>query len=278
MPRNVAVIVLNFKHLNDTLSCISKLKSVDSNKQANFIVVDHSPISHTLSKLLNLDNSIIYLPSQKNLGFAKGINRGLRYALKKRYKYFLIINPDVTIEKGFFSLLKNFSNKKVGLIAPAIRHLQNKKIMYGLNGNIDWRFAKPTHINKTSIGTKRLINSDFVSFACVLINKKTLIKTGFIDERYFMYFEDVDYCLMAKKLGIDIVLDTSVIVNHNTSSSFSKPTDKLIISFFSQIKFIGKWLPPIKQIVPLIYSIFLYPYLYLLWSYHYLKNNACKQS
>jgi len=86
-----------------------------------------------------------------------------------------------------------------------------------------------------------------------------------------MYFEDVDYCLSAKRAGIKVILDPSVIIAHETSSSFKHPSQKLLINFKSHLRFIKKWLTPIKRIRPFIYIYLLYPYLYLLWTYHEIK-------
>ena len=92
-----------------------------------------------------------------------------------------------------------------------------------------------------------------------------------IDE--IMYFEDVDYCLSTNQRGQKIILDPSVCVSHNTSSSFSRPTDKLKISFRSHLRFISKWLHGCQKLIPFLYAIFLYPYLYVLWTYHFYKSN-----
>lgn len=253
LPR-IAAIVLNYNHPEDTAKCIKYLEKASSKIDLKIITIDNSP-------------------PNPNRGFAKGINLGLREALSQGYEYFLIINPDVTVDSNFFKLVKDFSNKNIGIVAPAIEHVQNGKTMYGTDGYVDWNYATATHFNQTSKPKTKTKYAEFVTFACVLLRRQLLIDIGFIDERYFMYCEDVDYCLTAKKNGYKILLDTSVIVSHNTSSSFSKPTQKLPISFKSQLKFIAKWLPIHKQLVPYIYNIGLYFYLYLLWSYQYYKKS-----
>lgn len=254
MPKCVAAIILNYNHPEDTANCIKNLKRADKNHLVDFFIVDNSP-------------------PNPNRGFAKGINKGIRMALRqKQFKYFLIINPDVNVGQDFFELLKNFSDQEVGIVAPAICHQQNNQTMYGLDGFVDWKYAKSTHYNQSFLPKSRSIDSQFVTFACVLISREVIKKVGTLDERYFMYCEDVDYCLTVKNHGFKIILDSSVLVGHNTSSSFAIPTQKLPISFRSQLKFIAKWLPWYRQIVPYLYNFLLYPYLYVLWSYHHAKN------
>lgn len=272
MNQKIAVILLNYKHQNDTIKCAMSLKKCNFSQKLSFYIVDNSSADTKLSKFDESIKKYTYLPQKSNLGFAKSINIGIKKALGDGADYLLIINPDVVVHDDFPKLLTNFKNPKVYVVAPAIRHSQNNKTAFGLNGHVNWKTGTASHTNIGKILSKSQIDSQFVTFACVFLSKKSIEKTGLIDERYFMYCEDVDYCLSVKINKGKIILDPRVIVDHKTSSSFNKPTGKLPISFISQIKFISKWLPPQKRVVPILYNLFHYFYLYLLWTYHYEKN------
>ncbi len=271
----LCVIILNYNRPQDTQKCIQFIKKSDFPTGSKIIIVNNSQdpaIKLKLEKTKKIDKLI---QSPRNLGFAKGNNLGIKYALiKYQAKKILIINPDVIVPKIFFSpLIKSLDRlPHAGLIAPAHKHQQKDKFFYGLGGSIDWKIAKCTHTNKTKINFKKNRKYDFVSFACVLIKRKVFKKIGLLDERYFMYLEDVDYCLKAQKYGFDCYINPNIIVQHKTSSSFPRPTAKLKYSFISSIKFINKHLPPISRVRPWIYTLLFYPYLYLLWTYHGLKN------
>jgi GT2 family glycosyltransferase len=107
-----------------------------------------------------------------------------------------------------------------------------------------------------------------------VLDKEVFKKIGLIDERYFMYLEDVDFCLSARKAGFLIGLSPRVIVDHKQSASFKKPTDKLKISFVSHLKFILKWLKFPQNLFPLGYQLLFYPYLYVLWTIHALRHRG----
>lgn len=272
MKKKVAAIILNYKNLNDTLSCLSALTQSAGGGEVDYFVVDNSPTKETEKIFKKSYPDAYYIASPKNLGFAGGNNLAIRLIVKGDYTHVLIINPDVTVGKKFFTpLLKNFENERVGIVAPAISHTQKNLKMFGLEGKVNWRLAKPEHRNLHSLRSKIPVSCEFVTFACVLISTDTLRKVGLLDEGYFMYLEDVDFCLTVKHKGTKIILDPSVIVSHRTSSSFKHPTQKLKISFKSHLRFINKWLSPLKRIIPLIYIFLLYPYLYLLWTYHEFK-------
>lgn len=272
MSNKISAVILNYKHPKDTINCIHALMKADSGKEVEYYIVDNSPNLGTEKEFKKQFPKINYISSPTNPGFSAGNNQAIRKALKTGSQYVLIINPDVTVGRILFTpLLKHFQDTKVGIVAPAISHTQKNLKMFGLEGKVNWKLAKPEHRNIKSLRSKNPINCEFVTFACVLISTDTFKKVGLLDEGYFMYFEDVDFCLSAKRKGMVIILDPSVIVAHETSSSFKHPTQKLIINFKSHLRFINKWLSPINRIRPLIYVLILYPYIYLLWTYHELK-------
>lgn len=272
MKTRLAAVILNYKNVDDTISCLSALKKTDQGSEVTYYVVDNSPTKETAKLFKKSYPEVVYISSPTNPGFAGGNNIAVRQILKKDFTHVLIVNPDVTVGKRFFTpLLKHFADPKVGIVAPAIVHTQKNIKMYGLEGKVNWKLAKPGHRNIRNLKSKRPISCEFVTFACVLISVENFKNVGLIDEGYFMYFEDVDYCISTKRKGIKIILDPSVIVGHETSSSFKHPTQKLAINFKSHLRFIKKWLSPIKAIRPLLYVLFLYPYLYILWTYHEFK-------
>lgn len=272
MSKQVAAIILNYKHEEDTMNCVRSILASDFGKIDTVYIVDNSPTKANRTLFKSHFPKVNYIASPSNLGFAGGNNQGIRDALAKGADYVLIANPDVELPKTFFApLLKHFNDKQVGIVGPAISHRQKDGLYFGLDGKVDWSLAKPEHTNLKKLVSKKPIDAQFVTFACVLISKENFAKVGLLDSNYFMYFEDVDYCLTTGKHGQKIILDPQVVVTHETSSSFAKPTGKLMISFKSQIRFINKWLPVSQRIKPLIHACLLYPYLYVLWTYHYYK-------
>jgi hypothetical protein len=243
--------------------------------EVEFVIIDNSPDDTPRGYFKKSFPIVKVIKNPGNIGFAKGNNVGIRYAMKQVASHVLIINPDVTVGRRFMKpLLSGLSQDKGAMIvAPAIRHQQKGETFFGLSGKVGWRTGKATHLNVRRLPkNKGVKNAEFVTFACALIKTEVFRKIGLLDERYFMYLEDVDYCLSANLAGLKILLDPGVVVDHLTSSSFRKPTDKLLISFRSQLTFIDKWLKFPKNIFPILYTLFFYPYLYLLWTYHDYKT------
>ncbi|KKU26498.1 MAG: glycosyl transferase family protein, partial [Microgenomates group bacterium GW2011_GWC1_46_16] len=93
-----------------------------------------------------------------------------------------------------------------------------------------------------------------------------------MDERYFLYLEDVDYCVTAKRAGFNLLLDPQVVVTHRTSSSFADPRAKIKYSFRSSFIFIRKWYRFPGNLLPILHTIYFYPSTYLLWTWKIFRR------
>ncbi|MBU1200154.1 glycosyltransferase family 2 protein [Patescibacteria group bacterium] len=270
----VFILILNYNRHQDTTKCIRALKKSNLPENTQIIIIDNSTTNHSQKILSQTFPKIKLIKTPKNNGFAYGNNFGIRYALKNKASHIMIINPDVTVGKSFLKPLLNLFKTKpqAGLVAPAHQHQQNKQTFFGLGGKINWQTTKCEHINTKKLALKKSKNYEFVSFACVLIKREVFEKIGLLNELYFMYLEDVDYCLTAGKADFKCYIEPSVKIKHNTSSSFNIPTQKLKFSFVSQFKFINRWLKFPQNIYAYVYMTFFYAYLYILWTYHYHKN------
>lgn len=269
----IGILILNYKNYQDTSGCIESILDSDLPKNAQIYILDNSNSPHKLKQLGDRYKKITTIDNGGNFGFAGGNNPGIIRAIYDGMDLILIMNPDVRVGRDFFGrMIKAIdSDSEIGIVAPALEHKQKNKVMYGLEGYIDWNFMKASHRNTKKKLNKELILSEFVTFACVLIKKSVFEKVGLLDTRFFMYLEDVDFCIRASRAGFKIALQPSTVCSHKTSGSFDDPRKKLPISFVSQIKFCDKYLTGYKKIVAVLYYCLFYPYLYMLWTWHKYK-------
>lgn len=260
----VFCLILNYNRQFDTVCAAQSLLSSKLPKQTEIIIIDNG--KNNLSKFFaKTVPSAIYLKSPGNIGFAAGNNQGIKYALGHGATHVLIMNPDVTVPRDFLvPLLKTCedSPRRVGLLAPA--HTENHR-SFGLGGTVDWKWCSFPHDNVIRLPSKPK-KYDLLTFACVLIKSEVFEKAGLMDERYFLYLEDVDYCVTAARAGFSLYLDPSVVVTHQTSSSFDDPRGKIKFSFKSSFIFIKKWYQFPANILPLLHTLYFYPSLYMLWT------------
>ena len=208
----IAVIILNYFGFQDTCACVN---SVRENLDAQFFLVDNSADSEERERLQAefSDGSEVALsfPSE-NLGFAAGVNLGLKQAIKKGYQYFLLLNNDAVLLPGSGKIfIETIINNPGSLIAPTI--------IWG--GNIN----KGSYYNKYLglISDTPYFNgygSIYYFTGCALAFDKIFIDTvGFLNEDFFFYGEDVEYSYRAMKKNVSLILIPENLVRHEGSKS-----------------------------------------------------------
>lgn len=249
------IIIIHYGKIEQTKKCIKSLQERRDDFQ-KIIVVNNDP--STDIKNIGKSNTVVKLNSTKNLGFAKAVNKGLLYTKKDKADAVLLINNDAALAKGSITSLTKLLSENVGIVAPVIMYEKDGKKMYDHGGYISPLTGKTMHDEREKVSKKK-ISPHYVSGCCMAISKKTLEKVGDLDTQFFMYFEDVDYCIRAKDNGYDIQVTPDVIVKHNLAGKKSKDTLTHIIT--SNRKFHDKyrarfplgWTQPIKD--TLVFSL-----------------------
>ncbi len=174
-------------------------------------------------------------PVPHNSGYSGGNNIGIKDALEHGADYVFILNPDTTIEKTALSKLVEYaeSDHAIGILGPAID--EGGSMIYG--GKIHWLRPELSHITNY----KLQITNYYVIGAAMLIKRKVIEKIGLLDERYFLYFEDADYCLRASKAGYKLAIVPDTIVHHWPSSSTKTLGAPLLLRYHYRNAHLFNW-------------------------------------
>ncbi len=252
----VALIIIHFSGIAETLDCLESLKKADlTNLELNLILVDNSENSDLEFKLTSYSPKVNYLKFPQNLGFSQGTNKGLEEALKIGAQYIILLNSDTTLPPDLLIRLVKFANlnKQYGLISPKIyfapgyeyqknryKNREKGRVIWYAGGKIDWDNIFPKHIGVDEVDKKQfdqLKEVDFVTGCCILIRKEVVNKVGLFDKNYFVYFEDVDYSVRAIKLGFKICYLPDTFIWHKNASSSGKPGSLLHVYFQTRNRF-----------------------------------------
>ena len=230
----IAIVVLNYNGKENTLVCINSIKKLNkSNYKVELIVVDNASndgSSEALSKI----KDIMLVKNDKNLGYSGGNNIGIKHALSLGSEYILILNNDTIVEKSLIINLIN-SAKKGDIVSPKIYFAKGfefhknrykkedlGKVIWYAGGKIDWQNVIGIHIGVDEVDhgqfSKRL-EINLATGACILIRRQVFKKIGFFDEKYFLYLEDMDFCVRAKRAGFKIIFEPKAILWHKNASS-----------------------------------------------------------
>ncbi|MCX6726058.1 MAG: glycosyltransferase family 2 protein [Candidatus Shapirobacteria bacterium] len=245
------VIIVNFNSQKDVIPCLKSLIKVYP--KINVIIVDNASTDNSLQSINSLEfKSLQVIKNKKNLGFAEGVNKGIRFALKQGAEEVLLLNPDTLPERGFLEpLLANPAE----VAGPILKFQRSNDWVYDFGGKVNFWTGRTSHHEYQISNIKYQISPDYVSGACILIRKKVLEKIGFLDERYFLFFEDVDFCLRAKKAGFKVALESKSIMIHNLSEGKAKLLYQFYHLIRSNLIFINTWLPFYRRPIAYFYLL-----------------------
>ncbi|MFH1827249.1 MAG: glycosyltransferase family 2 protein [bacterium] len=227
----LAIITVVYNNY-DVLKDFSKSLQKQENKNFELFISDLSDDK----KNIDSKGVKINIFQDKNKGFAYGVNIALRAAIDKNYKYFCVINNDTSFKEDFISkCLSSIKKNPFSIIGGKIYYSggyeyhkrRYKKINKGnmiwyAGGYIDWNHALSFHlgIDKVDIGQyDKFKITNFITGALMLFDKSVIDKIGFLDETYFLYFEDADYCVRAKNKKIPLFYDPTLMLWHKVSQS-----------------------------------------------------------
>lgn len=216
----VAVIVLNYKVRDQALQCInSVLKSTYPDLE--IIVVDNNSddgIKDFLPKIKNLE----FISSTSNLGYTGGNNLGILRALEDEVEFIFILNPDTTIEKDTISkCVAKMKDQAVGIIGPKVLFSDQKTIWYA-GGKLDQDNVLGSHLGVDERDQGQFDKegeTDYVSGGAMFTRAEVFKRVGLFDDRYFLYYEDSDFCLRAKEAGFGVVFYPQAVVYHKNAQS-----------------------------------------------------------
>lgn len=205
----VYAIVLNYNGRDTLKRCLQSLYSTDY-PQLEIVVVDNNSTDGSIEKVKNQFSRCHYLLLRKNVGFAAGNNHAIRWALEKGAKYVFLLNNDAYVNRDTIGRLVETAEKRKSptLLSPLILKAPNEKEYWFCGGKILWGRMRSVHVSCKREQKKPYVTT-YLTGCALFIPQQVCEKVGLLDERYFLYYEDVDYCLRAHRFGY-----RSMIVPH----------------------------------------------------------------
>jgi GT2 family glycosyltransferase len=188
------------------------------------IVVDNHSQDATVQKLLTQFPEVVLIPLDDNLGAAKASNIGFEYALGQGAEYILRLDSDTVVDPEFCLHLLDKAKKdpQIGVLSPKIYYYEPPDEIWFAGANQHpWHFGA-THGHrheKDSPHNSQVQEIDYVWGAAMLIKREVLEETGGFDPDFFVYYEEVDFCLRVKELGYKLVFIPDSHVWHKVGSS-----------------------------------------------------------
>ncbi len=225
MRPKVFIIILNYNNPEDVREC---LKSLSHNDYPNYqvVIIDNGAKKKVSISDLKFPKPLKIIYSQENLGFAGGNNIGIKYALEKQADYVLLLNDDTIVDSGFLTELVKAGerNKDFGLLGPKICYFDDKDRIWSAGGKLNWLYTKGilrgwNQIDQGQYDSPEIQETAHLTGCCLLVKRKVVEKIGLMPEEYFLYYEDTDWSLRAKKAGFKCVFVPRAKIWHKISRS-----------------------------------------------------------
>ena len=287
----VDVIIVNYNSTEHLIRCLRSIMETLGRVRVKIRVVDNAS-SDGAERVRNLFPDIDFIQNQHNVGFARAVNQALREATAE---FVMLLNPDTIIESGFFDTCHDFMRKNpdVGVLGPRILNsdgtLQNSArsfptlmtAFFGRSSVLSRWFPQNPFTSKSLLSLRSdgrtPMEVDWVSGACMVIRKKAVECVGLLDERFFMYWEDADWCMQMWANGWKVIYFPQVAVQHYVGGSSEKRVLGSVFEFhksvyrFSEKHIKYAYLP----VQPLVFSGLAARFLFVLVS-HFVRWSCAR--
>lgn len=214
----IYAVTVNWNQPALTLACLETLRRQQGVK-LNLVVVDNGSADHLKSYLSSIQDAYI-IETDKNIGFAGGYNKGLRYCLEQGAEQILIINNDTLAAPNMVWELASSMKLGVAASGPVIRYYTHPDLIWSQGDQFNTITFELENKHSRNIPVPDSITPrQFLSGCCLLISRTAIETIGLFDENFFLYYEDQDWCMRCWKKGLNLLLVPNANLTHHVSYS-----------------------------------------------------------
>ena len=237
------IIIVNHNSTDDLLRCLQSIGTIDNGIMSNIFVQDNAS-EDQVDRVSSEFPHVIVSKQSRNIGFARAINKTLSQSAAP---YVVLINPDTIVYDGCFESVLEYmvGNPNVGIVGPRILDADGGTQgsarafptpftgLFGRNTLLTKWFPN-NPITRANMFTSRghgktPMDVDWVSGACMVVRRRAIEEVGLMDTRFFLYWEDADWCRRMWQKSWKVVYHPVPTVVHSVgTSSSTKPARSLI--------------------------------------------------
>jgi GT2 family glycosyltransferase len=239
------VIIVNYNSTSYLLRCLGSIYEARVSGGVKVLVQDNGSADEVTRIRAEFPEVILH-ENGVNLGFGKAVNRGFTGCCSR---YVMVLNPDTVVSSGFFEAVLHYmeSNPDVGILGPKITDPNGSvqgsarsfpTVLTGLFGRSCFlsRCFPGNALSRNNIlacasDGRSPMEVDWVSGACMVVRKRAVDDVGLLDERFFMYWEDADWCRRMWESGWKVVYFPEACVVHHVGGSSKSARFRSLVEF-----------------------------------------------
>jgi GT2 family glycosyltransferase len=222
MQPAVSIIVLNYNGRQDTMACLRSLEHLTYSR-ASTILVDNASADGTVDAVRQAYPNVEVIETGANLGFTGGNNVAIKHALDNGADYILLLNNDTIVAPDFLNVMVEVMEQDptIGVTGPMIYYHSNPEMIWTAGGTIDWKHGTTSMIGLNQLDMSQFglspTHVDFVTGCALLARREVWEKVGMLDDKFFMYYEETEWCVRATRAGYKIALVPMAMIWHKIS-------------------------------------------------------------
>ncbi|MBN1830717.1 MAG: glycosyltransferase family 2 protein [Deltaproteobacteria bacterium] len=239
------IVIVNHNSTDDLMLCLRSIYDSLGDISTRVFIQDNAS-DDDVDRLRSRFPQTMVSKNRKNIGFARAVNKGLTQSAAP---YVVLINPDTLVREGCFEAILEHMEKNtdIGIVGPRILDTDGTTQgsarafpspftgLFGRNTLLTkWFPNNPmtrSNIFTTRGDEKTPMDVDWVSGACMVVRRKAINDVGFMDTRFFLYWEDADWCRRMWQKGWKVVYHPVPTVVHSIGTSSSKKPARSLIEF-----------------------------------------------
>jgi len=252
----LAIIIVHYNTSTDLENCLASLEACPPAVEHRVVVVDNASRDVGLEIVHRNHPDCLWIFNNENVGYSRGCNRGMAQV---EADYYLIMNPDIVVQPGSLDRLLEFAenNPRAGMVGPQLLNADGS-----IQDSCRRFYTLKTLLLRRTILGRIFPNSqtvylhlmrdfdhqssrpvDWVLGGCLLVRRSAMERTGPMDERFFIYFEDVDWCYRMWQAGFEVQYtpDARFVHHHRRDSASGKFNRSFWLHLGSLISFYEKW-------------------------------------
>ena len=254
----VSVISVHYNGVEFTEAFINSILKI-TYEPIEVIIVDNGSPYEPIEPLISKYPEVKFIVSEDNLGFAGGNNLGMKVA---KGQFFLFLNNDTEVPENFLEpIMDHFkTHPDTGMVSPLIKYFNTNIIQYAGNGAINLLTGRSERagINEEDKGQYNFnYRTEMIHGAALMVRKSVIDEIGLMPEIYFLYYEEIDWCIQAQVRGYETWVIGESQIFHKESMSVGKDSPfKLYYMTRNRVLFLRRNTKGLQKLSWVLFFIF----------------------
>ncbi len=204
----VVTVILNTNRREDTLACLASL-ACSSYPNHRIIVLDNASSDGSVAAIRDVYPDVRVIELSENLGYAGNNNVGIQAAIESGARWIWVLNEDTVVAPDCISRLVAAAeaDPHIGIVGPLVYHHNEPDVIQSAGGRLGGSW-EALHVAQNETDRGQLAGPrdvDWISGCAILVRREVVEQCGMLDARFFYYWEEVEWCLRARRAGWHIV-------------------------------------------------------------------------